>query len=211
MKNLGIFLMFIFLFSCSAQKDNPKGNAEINSTKKNLTVIESDITNHFLKTELDKERYKNYNGYDIFIIEEALKKMKPLSDYEFNLKYKDSWGKSIKNWILDTIQVKDLKFKLEKEEVYHWKISDFKIKKVSLYKNEELMTIINTSAYTNLPKRLIIFLSKPLILNDNNALISFDIGNGELGNSAITHFTVLMEKVNNNWEEKEYFHDDVFY
>lgn len=179
-------------------------------TAENIAT-ENTIINEFLDVELKKDRYKNYNGYDFFIIEEALKKMKPLSDYEFNLKYKDSWGKSINNWILDTIQIKDLKIQLEKEEVYHWKVSDFKNIKVDFYKYEQLRTIINTGAYINLPKRLIIFLSRPLIINENNALISFDIGNGTLGNSAITHFTVLMTKENGKWNEKEYYQDGVFY
>lgn len=186
-------------------------NPKTNSTQNNLTETENNIVNDFFDAELKKDRYKNYKGYEIFIIEEAIKKSKPLSAYEFNLKYKQSWGKSIENWLLDTVQIKKIKFEIEKEEVYHWRASDFKSTKVNFYKYEELRTIINTGAYTKLPKRLIIFLSKPLIINESNALISFDIGNGELGNSAITHFTVLMEKANEKWEENEYFHDGVFY
>ena len=210
MKNLVILLFFLFILSCSAQKKDTMVKSETSSMETNLTEIESNIVNDFLDFELKKDRYKNYKGYEFFIIEEALKKMKPLSDYEFNLKYKDSWGKSIKNWILDTIQIKDLKLKLEKEEVYHWKTSDFKNTKVNFCKYEELRKIINSGAYTRLPKRLIIFLSKPLIIDKSNALISFDIGNGALGNSTITHFTVLMKRVNKVWTEKEFYNDGVF-
>lgn len=211
MKKLIFLILFSLLISCSAKKNDANYNAKTNSNQSNLSEMESCIIDEFLDAELKKDKYKNYRKHEIFIIEEALKKMKPLSDYEFNMKYKDSWGKSIENWILDTIQIKDIKLKLKNEEVYHWKISDFKNKSVNFYKYEELRIIINTGAYTKIPKRLIIFLSKPLVLNKNNALISFDIGNGELGNSSITHFTVLMKKANDKWEEKEYFYDGVFH
>jgi hypothetical protein len=81
---------------------------------------------------------------------------------------------------------------------------------VSLLKDEELRTIINTGVYVNLPSRLLIYLSKPLIIDENNAFISFEIGNGQLGFASINHFTVLMKKVNNNWVIFEYFYDGVF-
>lgn len=202
----------MILFSCSVQKNN-----KLNNTQKDLISIESKITetegniiNDFLEVELEKDRYKNYKDAEIVVIEEVLKKTKPISVYEFNLKYKESWGKFINNWILDTLQIKKIKLDIENEELYYWKVSDFKNIKVSLLKYEELRTIINTGAYSNLPPRLIIYLSKPLIIDENNALVSFEIGDGQFGFASINHFTVLMKKVNNKWEQSDQFEDGVF-
>lgn len=217
MKNLLYIFILIFLFSCSTQKNIAENYTETYSDTNNLTTIESNIVNQFLSAELEKERYKNYKGYDIFVIKEAIKKNKSIDAYLYSFNDWKSMNKIDKKgdlenkFFLDSMRIKKIKHELEKEEVYHWKISDFKNKKVSLYKYEELMTIINSGAYTNLQKRLIIFLSKPLIINENNALVCFNIGNGELGNSAITHFTVLMEKINGNWKDKAHYHDGVFY
>ena len=202
----------MILFSCSVQKNN-----KLNNTQKDLISIESKITepegniiNDFLEVELEKDRYKNYKDAEIVVIEEVLKKTKPISVYEFNLKYKESWGKFINNWILDTLQIKKIKLDIENEELYYWKVSDFKNIKVSLLKYEELRTIINTGAYSNLPPRLIIYLSKPSIIDENNALVSFEIGDGQFGFASINHFTVLMKKVNNKWEQSDQFEDGVF-
>jgi hypothetical protein len=206
-------LSLVLLFSCSAKKSNKFNSiptAQISKETK-LTEMEVNIINDFIDVELKKERYLNYKDFEIVIIEDALKKMKPLSDYEFNLKYKDSWGEGITYWILDSVQVKKIKLELEKEEIYHWKVSDFKNIKVSLLKYEDLIKIIRTNAYgSTISKRLIIYLSKPLIIDENNVLISFEIGNGQLGFHSINHFTVLMRKVNDKWEQKDYYYDGVF-
>jgi hypothetical protein len=58
---------------------------------------------------------------------------------------------------------------------------------------------------------LIIYISKPLIIYENNALISFTIGSGEFGNSIINHFTVLLRKENNEWYDWGYYEDGVYY
>lgn len=212
MKNLLYLLFCVLLFSCSVQKNNKLNNTLTIpiSIESKLTETEGNIINDFIDVELKKDRYKNYKDSEIVVIEEALKKTKPLSVYAFNLKYKKSWGKFIDNWILDSLQVKKIKLELEKEEIYHWKVSDFKNIKVSLLKYEELRTIINTGAYSNFSSRLIIYLSRPLIIDDKNAFISFEIGNGQLGFASITHFTVLMRKVNNKWEQSDHYEDGVF-
>ncbi|MEO5775292.1 MAG: hypothetical protein ABIQ27_00210 [Flavobacterium sp.] len=210
MKNLITALLLIFLFSCSGQKNNNTINPKANSAQSNLTETESNIVNEFLGSELKKDRYKNYKDYEVFLIEEAVKKTKSIYAYEYTYKNFYKREREREYWILDSVQIKRLKSDLETEKQYYWKISDFKNTKVSLYKYQELRTIIKTGAYVNLPKRLIIFLSKPLIINESTALISFDIGNGTLGNNEITHFTVLMKKNEKKWIAKDYFEDGAF-
>lgn len=211
MKNSVILIILIFFYSCSAKKNDININSISNPTETCLPETEINIINDFLDTELKTDRYKNYKEYNYFVIKEALKRTKSIYAYQYtyNEYYKYQIEKG--HWILDSIQINKLKSDLESEKQYLWKTSDFKDIKVNILEFEELRTIINTGAYIDLPKRLIIFLSRPLIVNENYALISFDIGNGDSGNNNITHFTVLMKKDRLKWIAKYYFEDGVFY
>ncbi|MFH6991766.1 hypothetical protein [Flavobacterium sp. FlaQc-48] len=187
-------------------------------TEKNLTETESTVVNIFLDAELKKDSYKYYKGCEIFIIEEALKTTKSIDNYLYSLEEWKIMNKVLKRtdlkkmYFLDSLQIKEIKLGLEKEQIYHWKVTDFKNIKVSLYKSEELSKSIRTGTSINLPKRLIIYFTKPLIINRNNALISFSIAIGESGvYSTITHFTVLLRKANNEWKDIGHYEDGVFY
>ena len=218
MKNLIYLLFCVLLFSCSSRKNNKLN--DLNSTpisiESKLTEAEGNIINDFIDIELKKERYKNYINSEIVVIEEALKKYKSIETYLYS---RDEWisidrinkmGDPQNKYFLDTLQINKIKFELENEEIYHWKVSDFKNVKVNLLKYEEFRTIINTNAYADFSSKLIIYLSSPLIIDENNAFLSFEIGNGQLGFQSINHFTVLMTKVNNKWTQSDYFYDGVF-
>lgn len=202
MKKLLFFVVISLYYSCAVH------NKPVQKNHNELTQIEKNIIDAFLDAELDKERYYRFKNYKYVVIEEALKKSKPLSDYEFNYKYKNSWGSSITEWILDSLQIKKLQVEIENEEVYHWKVVDFKKDIAYTFKFEELRKTTNTGEY--LQNRLIIYLSRPLIIDENNAFISFEIGNGDLGFYPITHFTVLMRKKENKWVESGFYEDGVF-
>jgi hypothetical protein len=202
MKKIHLILFFVVVYSCSCLKKE-------HTIENKLTEIEKNIVNDFLEYELIKERYRKYKDYKIVIIEEALKKSKSLDAYEYT--YKDLFKYEKKNgnyWILDSLQMETTKEKINSENVYHWKQSDFRNIKIKLLKFEELRKTTNNGKY--LKNNLIIFLSRPLLIDNNNALLSFDIGNGDMGNYAITHFTALMRKVNNKWVENGYYEDGVF-
>lgn len=198
------------------QSTRPKKSDSV-KIENNLTETESTIINIFLDTELKKARYKNYNGYEVFIIEEALKSIVSIDSYSYSLQ---EWkimnrinklSDSDNIYFLDSLQIEKLRLELEKELLYHWKASNFKNIKMGVYKYEELKMITNTGAFLNLPKRLIIYLSKPLIINKNNVLISFHIGNGEIGFNSINHSTILLRRVNDEWKESAHYEDGVFY
>ena len=207
MKKIFLVTILILLFSCSLHKH--KGQKSNNDS--NLSETEKAIINDFLDGELKKERYLSYKDFEIVIIEEALKKIKPLSVYEFNLKYKTSWGMSINHWILNSLQVKKLKKVVENEKVYHWKTIDFKNMKVNTLKYEELNKMINSGMLFYDANRLVIYLSRPLVIDDDNAFLSYEIDNCKYLCNNITHFTVLLKKENNKWIEKEYYEDGVYY
>lgn len=216
---ISMILFFIMtLFSCSVNKYDKLNKEDVASISLNniLTETESNIINTFIDMELKKDRYKNYKDFEIVVIEEALQKRKSIETYKYS---RDEWismnrinknGDLENRFLLDTLQIKKIEIKLEKEDVYKWKISDFKYFKVNLLKYEELKTIINTGLYSKFSSRIIIYLSKPLIIDENNAFISFEVGDGQLGFHSINHFTVLMRKVNSRWEQVNYYYDGVF-
>lgn len=208
MKNIIVVLLSSLLFSCSTKKTEIQNNGSVSERQPEL---EYKITNDFLAVELKRERYKPYKHFELVVIEEVVKKARSINAYEYSYTnfYKNE--KERDYWILDSMQIKKIQSAVASEKQLYWKKSDFKTINVTLLKYEELRTIINTGAYVNFPKRLLLFLSKPLIIDQNNAFISFDIGNGTSGNNAITHFTVLMEKQGTRWLAKGYFEDGVFY
>lgn len=214
MKKKTFLILFIIMLSCTTKKastdyiKNLPNHQFIDSTA-NLSNNELNIVNDFLEVELKADLYKSYKNFNFFVIEEADKKIKPLYAYEFSHKEFYKRNKERDFWLLDSLQIKKKKEEIQFEKQYYWKVSDFKNIEVSTIKYEDLRTIINTGAYISLPSKLIIYLSKPLIIDDKNALISFNIGNGNSGYSEINHFTVLMKKVNEKWIQYEFFDNGV--
>ncbi|MEZ4878117.1 MAG: hypothetical protein R2805_11270 [Flavobacterium sp.] len=208
MKKLLFFVVISLYYSCTVHNKTVQKNAD------ELTQIEKNIIDDFLDSELDKERYYRFKNYKYVVIEEALKKVKSIDTYlysldEWNTMNKINKSEDVKNmYFLDSLQINKIKNNLKDEEVYRWKVADFTKDIAYTFKFEELRKTTNTGEY--LQNRLIIYLSRPLIIDENNAFISFEIGNGDLGFSSITHFTVLMRKVNNTWFEKALYFDGVF-
>jgi hypothetical protein len=207
MKYLFAIFSIIMITSCRSQ---------IDIIQNNLTKEENSIVNNFLDSELKNQLYKKFNGYEIVIIEDAGNGIKSLNAYEYA--YSD-FHLNVKNitpednlrlgWILDSLEIKKYREKIINIDPYVWKVTDFKNIKVKLLKFEELTKTTNNGRY--LKNNLIIFLSRPLLIDKNNALLSFDIGNGDMGNYSITHFTVLMQKVDEIWAQRYYYEDGVFY
>lgn len=205
MKYFTVFFFTIIFYSCRSQVDIKQNN---------INQSENSIVNDFLDAELKNELYKKYKDYKIVIIEDAGNGIKSLNAYEYA--YKD-FHSNVKNvtlednlrlgWILDSIEIKKYREKIVNIEPYEWKVTDFKNIKVELLKFEELRKTTNTGKY--LKNNLIIFLSRPLLIDENNALLSFEIGNGDLGFNSITHFTALMKKKNDKWEVKTNYWDGV--
>ncbi|WP_310555470.1 hypothetical protein [Flavobacterium sp.] len=211
MKKIIIFFFgLFFILSCSTKKID-KSNQIIKNISPQLSQSETNIVSDFLNAELATERYKNYRNLEIVVIEESLKKSQSIEAYELNFNYKDSWGKFSNEWILDSIQLRKVKSELENESVYCWKITDFKNYKVSLMKNKTLRNIINSGEYINLPEKLILYLTKPLIIDENNALISFNIGLSKSGFGSLNHYTALMRKVNDKWVISASYDDGFYY
>lgn len=208
MKKIILIVIIFAFFSCKCVKETKYVQV------KKLSDKETAIINDFMNAEFKKEQYLKYKGYEIMIIKEAIKKSKNIDTYLYSL---TDWKAMNKKrnindvrevYFLDSLQINRIKSEIENEKLHYWKLSDFKNIKVNLLKNEGLRESINKGKY--LKGRLIVYLSRPLIIDKNNALISFDIGNGDMGFYPITHFTVSMKKVNDKWIQSEFYEDGVF-
>ncbi len=213
-----IYTLVIAIFtSCTSQKSAPKIKetqplTQLKSLVDSLTTEEKNIVNDFLDIELASERYKNYNNLEIIVIEEAGSAIENLLVYEYAYKDFHSFGnkstpadKQRLGWILDTTQIKELKNKYNAKNDYQWKIADIRNFKINIMKNETFIKIINSGEYTNLPEKLILRVTKPLIIDDYNAFISFRLG--VLGYNTINYYTALMKKVNGKWQMRASYWD----
>jgi hypothetical protein len=178
MKN-SILLLFVVIFaSCTSNKNTTqykefqllKQSKPINDS---LNREENNIVNDFLDFELASERYKNYKNCEIIVIEEAGDIIENLLVYEYAYKDFHSYGNKATaednerlGWILDTIQIKELKNTYKDKKESNWTSSDIRNFKVSIMKNDTLRNIINTGKYISLPEKLILHITKPLILNN---------------------------------------------
>lgn len=197
---MGMLFVFICCFSTNTIRQKQS---------EHLSKKEKEIINHFLNSELNSERYKSYSNFGITIIEEALKSQESINPYEYahNYPYK---SEEEDYWILNRNQVEKIKSKFKDEKQFYWKKENFDNKSIHLLKYDSLRQIIRTNKYIDLPSQLIIYLSKPLILNKNNALLSYDIGNGKLGFSPIIHITILMKKEKGKWYKSANFEDGTY-
>ncbi|WP_264512244.1 hypothetical protein [Flavobacterium sp. N1719] len=208
MRNIFFLILISNFFSCSTAKTSKE--VEISTAK--LSETEKTIVNDFLISELKKDNYKRYADFQINVIAESIKQSKPISDYAFNYQHKKSWGVAVNEWVIDSVSLNKLKLQKQFDSVYLWKSTDFYCVDVKILKTEAFNQIIKKGAFgLNETKYLIVALSRPVIIDSSHALLSFDIGNGQLGNAAITHFTVLMKKVNEQWMTEHYFEDGIYY
>jgi hypothetical protein len=212
MKKIFFLLLIVVLISCTSQKttaiyEELQLLKQLKSIDDTLTIEESNIVNDFLNIEFASETLKYYYSLEIILIEEAGNGIENLIAYEYA--YNDFHSDEKKataevnerlGWILDTIQIKDLKNKYSNKKQYHWKSSDIKNLKVNIMNKETFSNIIRSSEYIKLPEKIVIYITKPLMIDNNNALVSFRSGSSRLGFTTISNYTALMKKVNKKWE-----------
>lgn len=211
MKNLILFISYIFLLSCSALKRHDSINTKTNPTESDLTIVESAIINDFLDAEFKKDRYKNYKDYQLLLIKEANSKFSSLTIYgycydERNLKIRSA---SNKDWILDRNDIKNIQDTINKSKKYLWKESDVKNFKVGTIEKDAInQSIKKASEYEKYNNSLIIYLSIPLIVKSNYAFVSYRCDLALNGYKIMDMFTVLLKKSENgNWEIDSYYYD----
>ncbi len=218
-----IFVLCLTLFSCSTQKTgNKKKEHQINEQVKKelcpyceevLIKDEKDIVNDLLQEELTSDRYKGRENQEIVLIAEANSPIKPLFAYEYAFK---DWCKSNRTninkadvsnrWFLDSLQIN----KFKNDIGCHWKSTDIIFLKISIITQQSYKEIINNGDYISMPEKLILIISKPLLIDKNKALISFNSGSSVAGFNTIERFTVLMKKINGKWIKDTDYFDGVY-
>lgn len=214
MRQLTYFVLCILLFSCSIKK-NEISSKESTGSIDNLSATERSIINEFLESELVSDRYKDYKDYPLVIVMESLPKKKAIESYLYTQReLLESKGLPSKKediekfFFLDSLEIKKINSELENETIYHWKVSDFN-KKVSIVSDKKIIEMTNTGEYLNFQQRLIIYLSKPLMLGSKKALISFSVS--IMPFNPISHFSVLMINENNKWVQSVTYFDGIYY
>ena len=227
MRYLTLVLFGIILFSCSTQKTvNKKKEIQLNEQSKKelcpyceevLINEEKDIVNDLLQEELTSDRYKGREGQEKVLIEEANSPITPLSAYEYAFKDWHNSNRTIVNetdvnnrWFLDSLQINEFKNKFKNDKGCHWKSADIIFFKVSIITQQSFADIIKNSSYINMPEKLILIISKPLLIGKNKALISFNSGSSVAGFNTIERFTVLMKKINGKWIKDTDYFDGVY-
>lgn len=216
MKQLTYFVLCIFLFSCSIKKNEISRKKSTGSID-NLTAIERSVVNEFLESELASDRYKFYQNYKYVIVKESSPKMKTIESYlylkkesheERDFAFKIEGEKKL--FFLDSLKIKKIKSELENEIIYQWKVSDFKNNiKINIISDKKIKEMTNTGEYLDFSDRLIIYLSKPLLIDSEKALISFSVS--KMPFNPISHFCVLMIKKNNKWVQSVIYDDGIYY
>lgn len=214
MKQIAYFILCILLFSCSIKK-NEISSKESTGSINNLSDTERSVINEFLESELVSDRYKYYKDYLLVIVMESLPKKKAIDSYLYTQReLLESKGLPSKKediekfFFLDSLEIKKINSELENETIYHWKVSDFNTK-VTIVSDKKIIEMTNTGEYLNFSDRLIIYLSKPLILDSEKAFISFSVS--RMPFNPISHFSALMIRENNKWVQSVTYYDGVYY
>lgn len=158
---------------------------------------------------MQTDRYKSKRGLEILLIEDAGNRNWSLAAYEFNFQNKKSFGFGKDFSMLDSLQIEKLKSKHNKEKAYSWKAEDIKNFKVTIMSREAFENTIRTAAYIKLPEKLVLYISRPLVIDATNALIFFNSGSSRFGFSTIQRYTMLMKKVNGKWVKDTYYDDGI--
>lgn len=225
-----IYLFIIFhLFSCTIKK-SPNNILTDNKVSKtisainivdSLTMEECIIVNTLLQLQLESDRYKNTRKNEILLIKESINPLVALNAYDYAYKERKSSVSSRlllnpnslddeDGWVIDSLKIDRLKIKYNNDEVYNWKESDVKNYKISIINSKTFINIIKSGSYINFPEKLVLYVSKPLIINKEYALIFFNSGNSQFGFNTIERFTVLMKKIEGKWVKDIYYYDGTY-
>ena len=216
MKKLMYMILIFNLSSCISNKQTNDVLKKSNLTEikkvDSLSKDEYELVNDLLDTQLSSERYLGRGKkLEIILIEEAGKHSWSIKGYEFCLNNKRSFGIGISKWPIDSVQLKNLKNEFEKEEPYFWKMKDIKTYKVTISTDEEFRNIIKKAEYINKPEKIILYISRPYILNDNYGFIFFNSGSSIMGFNTIERFYVLMKKEKGKWIKDGFYEDGVYH
>ncbi len=164
-----------------------------------ISPLEKQIINDFLETELQKQKYIPYRDRTC-VIEEALSELSPLIFYEASYQWKDRPVRISTNeeWLLNLKQVEQLKAVYANRQKYQWTSFDFSgfdpiMIEPALFDN------IKKGPKTIFYKSMIIRLSRPLIVDENHAFVSYVCVGNLVSFQYLENCAVLLKRHNGKW------------
>jgi hypothetical protein len=67
-------------------------------------------------------------------------------------------------------------------------------------KKEKFRNIITSTEYLNLPEKIVLYITKPILIDNSLGLITLRSGSTLLGFRTINNYTALMNKINGKWQ-----------
>ena len=171
-------------------------------------AVENRIVSDIISEQLASERYTHFKMLDIYLVETADNGYEALATYEYSHNYSQGINDSI--WPYNSMQIKKLRDTLKNKKINPWTRSDIKNLKYSLTTWDTVVDNIRSEQYLNSPNTLIIRVSRPLLIDSRNALISFHSGTTEMGFNTVDRFTVLITKNGERWVRQHYYYDGIY-
>lgn len=170
--------------------------------------IETNIANDFIQEQLLSPRYLSHKNAGIILVKEAGNGINSLNCYEKEYQNKNRLDSRSNIWILDSLGINNLKRTYKNVRGYYWKESDFRNLKFAIMDSETNRQNFKKMYYVDSTEKLILYISKPLIIKNNYAFIAFH--SFDYLGSTIEMFTVLMKKVDKKWQAETFCYDNSY-
>lgn len=192
MNNITILLASFLLLSCSARK------------------TEKQILNDFIEVQLQSTKYENIKNLDVILIKESGILLGPVYTYESNFKNRKYFTNKLNQWIIDSVEITNLKKRYAGAIGDPWNEDDIKNLEYSVITSKQDRDNRRTNYYVHSPEKILLSISKPIPIKNGYALLSFHSQLSNLGFGTIERFTVLMKKVNGKWIKSGYYFDQIY-
>lgn len=205
MKKIICLIAGLFQLSCASQLNNK------NSTKEyTLSSNEKNIISDFINEEFSSKKYNNYKNYKIYLRRKGFSEFSPLLIYGFCYDERNNKVRTANNkyWILNKEQLKTIKDTLQIKN-FTWKETDITNFRVSMIDSEDVNNSIKKGGdYEQYNESLILSLSTPVLINKNNAFLTYLCVEALYGFSTFDFYAVLLKKnKNGKWLIDSYYYD----
>ena len=195
MKKTFKILLICFCAGCSTRKINYEPHV-------------NQVVSQFLRSELANEKYRSFADKQIYIIENS-NELKAIEVYEYALKMNGRAGE----WPIESSKITALKDNFLKTND-KWKSNDFEDFSLQVITEKEFAIMANrcrNRSNSDRHAKLIIWITKPIFIDQNKALLYFEAQKLDLVNTAIDRYAVLMKLESGKWIKKTKYYDGLYH
>ena len=186
-KKIVVFILIFSICSCS------------------LTKVERKITNDLINEKLQDKYYGNYLNKQTILIKEAGNGLGALLNYEQIFNDTTQINYKYQYWPLNKIQIQEQKKRKLRNHI--WQKSDIDFYDFTIIDSKKNRENYRSQYYFNLPNEIYVLnISKPLIVNKNEALIDYCVTN-KYGYSYDRCVILMNKSENNKWKIKSVYYD----